>query len=502
MAESRKRLIVFFLGIVIIFFVLEIALRVVGVYYINLSEADNKIDPDAEVTILSIGDSVTFGIGASQGMSYPDQLERMLNATGVEIKYTVINRGRPAQNTAQLLTRLEGQLKKFTPDIVTILIGAQNQANYFGYQEYLSRQRKNNQNIFYRIHNIFDHIRVYKFVRLILRHNVISKEELLEIPKEELLDIEPIPEVVGPVDYLPVSEGELPENWKELSLEELADYPTSGPHAPSIYPNTSKKNTPECEAGVEFKLNGEYDKALASILGIIEKQEVESECYNVAGSIYSDMEEYDNAIKMFKKGIERDAGEFRNYEGIGECYRAQGDVERAIEWFEKGFVAARYNTLYELCYVGLCDSYKASGQFQRAREFFSKEMKREPVVKDYLHTLASDYFIMFKDYGEDEDIHDWIRADIEEILAMCARYNAKPILQNYPTEAPIAELYEKIAGKNIVPFVDNNTSFRPYTAEGELDDEMFVPDGHPNEKGYHLMAENIFKVLKENFLKQ
>lgn len=503
MSQLRKRLIVFSIGLLLCLLILEFSLRVVGVYYVSRSETDKTVDPDAQVVVLSIGDSVTFGIGAPQGMSYPEQLERLLNDAGDGRKYIVINRGRPAQNSAQLLTRLENQLKQFKPDIVTILIGAQNQANYFGFQEYLSKQKKKEENAFYRIHNIFDHIRIYKFVRLMLRHNVETAGRITEEKIVEPVAAEP---AVTPAEMAPISAGQpspdqLPENWQNMTPEELADFPgTNGPAAPNMYPDPSKNNTPECVAAVAMKMNGEYDKALESILSVIDKQEVESECYNVAGGIYTDKEEYDNAIEMFKKGIERDPGQFRNYEGIGDCYRGKGDVAAAIDWYEKGFAAARYDSLYELCYVGISDSYKITEQYQRGTTFFSKEMKREPVSDDYLHALAADYYAMFKMYGEDEDVHDWIAADIEDILALCARYNAKPVLQNYPTEKPIAELYKRVAQKNMIPFVDQNKSFRPYTKDGILDKGFFVPDGHPNEKGYHIMAENIFKVLKRNVL--
>lgn len=488
MQRSTKRFAVFFLGFLIFLLIFEISLRVVGVYYAQRSESDIKVNLDADVTILSIGDSVTFGIGAPEGMSYPDQLGIMLNEIGTGNKYSVINRGRPAQNTAQLLTRLEGQLETYKPDVVTILIGAQNQSNYFGYQDYLTKKLENQPSLLIRLHNILDHIRIYKFFRLLFHQNVENSPNL---PEKAVLPESDEGEVVS----LPL-ESEMAEHLKHLRPEELGDYVDSEA-APGMYPDDTDNNTPECVAGVNFKLNGEYEKALASILGVIKKKEVESACYNVAGTIYSDMGQCDNAMKLFKKGIEKEPGQFQNYEGIGQCYLAQGDLETAIDWFEKGFSAASYDTLYELCYVGLSEAYKHSGNNKRAIGFFSKEMNREPIKDDYLHQLASDYLAMFHNFGKDKDIHDWISADVTEIIALCLRYNARPILQNYPTEWEIAELYRKIARKNNVLFVEQNKSFLPFTHEGELDDEFFVPDGHPNEKGYRIMAENIFNAIME-----
>ncbi len=455
MKKAGKRIGAIFLGLLICLLVLEVSLRVVGVYYANKSESDTDETTDAKTGILSIGDSVTFGIGASFDKSYPAQLEEMLNSLEDGGKYNVINRGRPAQNSAQLLSRLEQQLEAFRPDIVTILIGAQNQANYYGYQDYLVRKGKK-VSLLYRIHNILDHIRVYKFFRLLILHNTNT-------PENSLKQSPP---------------GDIPQ----------AQHPQN--------PNV----TPECAAAVELKSIGEYDKALALILGVIEKKDVESECYQLAGSIFSEQGKCEEAIPMFKEGIERDPAQFRNYEGIGLCYGYSRDLESALTWFEKGFDAARNNTLYELSYVGISEAYKDSDNHVRGINFFRKEIERQPPRYDYIHALATDYLTLFENYSGDKGIYEWIRSDIESIIEMCRRFNAVPVLQNYPTEKLLAELYRSIAQENDVLFVEQNISFKPYTQGGRLNDDFFVPDGHPNEAGYRIMAENLFNVINSTTL--
>ena len=66
-------------------------------------------------SIVCFGDSLTFGTGATKGMSYPDQLSRMIGKP-------VINLGVPGDTTADALARLETVLDK-NPRMVLMTIG-------------------------------------------------------------------------------------------------------------------------------------------------------------------------------------------------------------------------------------------------------------------------------------------------------------------------------------------------------------------------------------------
>jgi len=471
MEKTKRRIIVVLVGIALSLIVLEVALRIVGSIYAHLSESDIVLDRDGRNIILCIGDSVTFGLGAPMEFSYPAQLQKMLDESDPKSKFTVINRGRPGQNSAQLLRRLERYLRDFKPKIVTILIGAQNKANYFGYRDYLEKAHNQERDFFLSLHDLLDRIRIYKFFRLIVR--------------SETNTIQAAPNAAF------MQQGNRP------NLEGLPDEITP---SPGIYPNKMEENnppTPECVTGIQYKRKGDYEKALESILGVVKKQEVESECYHIAGSIYRERQQYKEAVTWFKKGIERDPTQFSNYEGIGGSYRDQKQLKEAIFWFKKGFENARYDTLHELCYVGINFVFEHVGDNRGAVEFFEKETKRKPVVNDYLHTLAGDYLLMFKNKGFGTAVHKWIQADIEQILDLCGQYNAKIVLQNYPYDLMIEDVYKRVARRRNVPFVDHHVTFEKFIKDGVRSEEYFVPDGHPNAKGYHLMANNLWKVLKD-----
>ena len=69
-------------------------------------------------TILCAGDSFVYGVG---GEPFPQQLEKILSTQHPELKFTVINVGRPGTGSHQMLELLESQLKEYKPDYLIVL---------------------------------------------------------------------------------------------------------------------------------------------------------------------------------------------------------------------------------------------------------------------------------------------------------------------------------------------------------------------------------------------
>jgi len=72
--------------------------------------------------IICFGDSLTFGTGAPEKMSYPAQLSRIL-------KWSVANAGVPGDTTASALSRLQKAVLDRSPGIVLLTLGGNDLKN-------------------------------------------------------------------------------------------------------------------------------------------------------------------------------------------------------------------------------------------------------------------------------------------------------------------------------------------------------------------------------------
>ncbi len=78
-------------------------------------------NPSGE-NIISFGDSLTYGTGATEGMDYPSQLSRMMSRP-------IINAGVPGDTTDSALARLEKDVSSRSPRIVLITLGGNDLKN-------------------------------------------------------------------------------------------------------------------------------------------------------------------------------------------------------------------------------------------------------------------------------------------------------------------------------------------------------------------------------------
>lgn len=76
------------------------------------------------VRILALGDSNTYGVLLPEEQSFPAQFEALWNAEVGAPKIEVLNLGYPGTNSSVLLRNLPGLLDTFQPDVVFVMIGA------------------------------------------------------------------------------------------------------------------------------------------------------------------------------------------------------------------------------------------------------------------------------------------------------------------------------------------------------------------------------------------
>src|SRR5262245_42576673 len=118
---------VILLGILLPAILLEIGLQIAA-YVVwrqgvrQLGSVELSLSTD-EKRVLCIGDSYTYGYGASsQQWSYPAQLDGMLNSSNTGA-WKIVNVGWPSRSSYDLLSDIERQLRDNRPQFVCILIG-------------------------------------------------------------------------------------------------------------------------------------------------------------------------------------------------------------------------------------------------------------------------------------------------------------------------------------------------------------------------------------------
>ena len=113
-------------GLILALLAMEAGLRLLGAA--SERKQGRPVEAGQAKTILCIGDSLTYGIGASYDTDYPGQLNALFKKNGGS--YTVINRGIPGANTSIVLRRLPEMLQKTRPSAVILVCGLSNYWNF------------------------------------------------------------------------------------------------------------------------------------------------------------------------------------------------------------------------------------------------------------------------------------------------------------------------------------------------------------------------------------
>ncbi len=137
-----KRLLIFSTGTLFFLALLELGLGLSSHFHRSTPKAQ-----DSAKTILCLGNSFTYGVGAPPEKSYPVQLQELFTQ-GSPIKVQVINAGQANINTSYQLSHLEDTLDRYHPELVILQTGEPNKWNHQGYAEYLKGEGRQSWSFF------------------------------------------------------------------------------------------------------------------------------------------------------------------------------------------------------------------------------------------------------------------------------------------------------------------------------------------------------------------
>lgn len=176
---SKYKILLIIFGLCIAMLSGELLFRVWGLYVYKTKSSVSK-EKRNKYRILCIGDSSTYGLGASDinEFSYPAQLQKILNEKIHGQKFEVINLGIPGINSSQVLNRFRKNVTEYNPDIVIAMVGINDSWN-LEESNILKFYNDSNINILnslrLRLGLLLNESQLYQFIKLVFISSEINK---------------------------------------------------------------------------------------------------------------------------------------------------------------------------------------------------------------------------------------------------------------------------------------------------------------------------------------
>jgi lysophospholipase L1-like esterase len=167
---KQKVMLVLF-GLLIAILLGEVFFRVGGIIAHELKVQSKSVHSNT-YRILCIGDSTTFGIGASDidKFSYPSQLQNILNEKFPDKSFEVRNLGMPGINSSQVVNRFKNYISEYMPNMVVVMVGINDPWN-LEESNILKYYKSNNASVARKLHVRFElllnRLRLYQFFKLV-----------------------------------------------------------------------------------------------------------------------------------------------------------------------------------------------------------------------------------------------------------------------------------------------------------------------------------------------
>jgi len=410
--------------------VIETVFYVSGKIYhaYRIDTGPDRLKDGAAVRILCIGDSFTFGAGAEKGHSYPEQLEMLMRDKKTNNKFSVFNAGVCGATSSLLVKNLEENLRKYSPDILIVLIGCNETVDMF-LQETDYFRFKNGRSDPMRALENFPDLRVAKLLKRGMEGLAVTM-------------------------------------WKQKLAAQCND--DKGRRA------SEQKHRQALS--IDEQKTGEFYRFIRSGKGYLNEH---------SSDVTLAAEEYKKAIQIMPDNEE-------GYLCLAQTYLHLNKLDLALAQLE---TAKRLNPHNQELYAQLWVLYYRMGKTDLARDALEKYLCLSPLeIRKYLPLLNNG----FPPISDTETFEKALFHNLKKIADEAQKRKITLILMNYPGHEWPA--LEKFSGENGIPFIDQQLSFKELgLREGYKKSDYFAEDGHCKSKGYAVMAENVFNLIKERF---
>jgi len=480
MKRVFERSLALFIGLFVVVVALEILLRFTASLYAVVWGPSRGVPDDLQGKriILVMGDSMTYGVGASRGNSYPDQLGRLLDPS---LDFAVVNGGLAGANTTMVRALLEDFLVRLQPEVVTILAGGTNKVNFYGLNAFLRRD-----SLGAHAWDLFHHVGVVRMARFFGNQLSGARSETHDVVFDGLGagvaacarwhagQGQPVSETFrrGAAllrisrfeDALVVFQGGLADDtsllwgigsaWK--GLRDDAQARAAFERCLSVDPRD-----PNCMYGI------------GEIL-------IEGTPQNWAGN-----PALQEAQGWFQRGVDADPAFAANWWGLGMVRMKANDPRGSVDAFLR-CVQADPNDAR--CYPNLASQASFTGRRDELARVLAQVRDQSPVAADTLQALQV--------RRDDPSLAEWVRFDLGAMVDLARSSGARVVLQTYPYADSANAILASVALDRGLPLVDQEGAFGARLRAGTKTADLFSADGHHcSDAGYGLMAASLAEAV-------
>lgn len=446
-SRLKRRVTVFALGVIAALLLLEVGLRHLGTQVdqdspFRLTGSKDK-DP---YTILCLGDSFTFGLGAPSGQSYPDQLQKLIAAQYPRRRIQVLNGGAIARNTTELLQRTREHVKNIDPDLLILLAGDANSWNFYGYHAF-SKGR----GITSSLSDLINRVRVVRLARRL--YGDLESRSRFKSSQERTAKVSRV---------LKQLIAEAP--WKNAGAagakerREVQRIRAAHPDIPREIDNYF--------ALYEFYHKANRRKEAEKYLGLAAERYPTIAVYLVLAHLVHQRDIRHALPGLLKEGLRRHDPSVKVSHSI---YAEYAHLLTEMKLYNEGI------------------------------RFFRQSARHYPQLEEFARGLEQQKALGAEPWRR--RVLAWIRADLEEIISLCQANGIQVMLHDYPpsvnSHAEISRVFRDLARKRSLPFVSNIPEFERQMRESP-GERYFVEDGHCSAKGYGIIAKNLFHRIQRD----
>lgn len=494
----RQKVSLVLFGILLVFCLLEVGLRLGGFIILSFREQRNLISAreTGAYRILCLGESTTAG-------QYPSVLEAILNQKNLGMKFSVIDQGVPATSSPFILRHLQENIDRYDPQMVIVMMGINDSSPHMP-EETVSR---------FAFINFLKSMKTYKLSRLLSLH--------LEVKIREIRHKTVFP------DLTPASNGR-PNDAAVASIP-----PGQAKARAALY----------IKQGLSYLDEGNNLDGAEALFKEAQKADPHDEnSYLALGRIAINKFDVRSAEALFKKAIQLNPGNSSGYSWLGFLYLALNNDTANGEKLLKQALAINPDDTFACLNMGHLCYYR--NDFKNSEYYFKKAISLEPQDQHMVMTLVT----LYVKEGRLADAEGLLREQLEQnpqnevfsaaLISLSGipqlnnapgkdnlysayrqkdhRYNSvtagnylrmknildsrgiKLVCVQYPCRSlePLKAIFAETGG---VVFVDNEKLFNEALKKGKYSDyfkDMFGGDfGHCTVKGNRLLSENIADTI-------